>query len=153
MRLVTAAVSAAVFSLVLGIASAPVPLPFDASPAFAKGNGGGGGAGGGKGGGRAGGAEGAGRGAAPSTAASARDLGGLNAAHASPSALGHAAPESTVGRIAAYHDLMSRSAEAADPVTRAALRVQAMDALTAAANKPVTPGVAGRVDGILGGAN
>ncbi|RJF88200.1 hypothetical protein D3874_15230 [Oleomonas cavernae] len=52
------------------------------------------------------------------TYASASELGPLNAAHASLTAFEHAAPNSTVGRIASYDAARQRALSLVDPVDR-----------------------------------
>jgi hypothetical protein len=83
-------------------------------------------------------------------------LGALNAAHASPTARAHAAPESRVGRIAAYESAMRAALSLpAFTVEQIAVRDAAIASarstqLTAAANRSVTPDVVARVDRLLG---
>lgn len=69
----------------------------------------------------------------------ADDLGRLNAAHASPNALAHAAPNSTVGRIASYLD----SVLAGDTESAAG-------AVSGAANKSVTDRALHALNELLG---
>lgn len=159
---------------------APV-LPCGVSPAFAHGAGGGngGGHGGGNGDGHGGGnggvagqsashGAGAASGGAPGSAAGvpgigpansgeiSRALGALNAAHANAQALASAAPNSEVGRIAAYDRAMlaalalpdTTPAEiiARDHAIAAARHFQ----LALAAKKPLRAAVVRRVDTLLG---
>jgi hypothetical protein len=81
--------------------------------------------------------------------------GNLNAAHASPNALAHAAPNSTVGRIATYNRAMVSAL--AMPTGTRAQRAARRDAiatarmgLAGAANKPLSGAVVARVDQQLG---
>jgi len=87
--------------------------------------------------------------------ATASQLGALNAAHASPTALAHAAPNSRVGMIASYDSAMTRALAmpSATPAQRAARNSaisQARAQLATASNKPVTASVARAVDRQLG---
>ena len=83
-------------------------------------------------------------------------LGALNAAHASPKALAHAAPTSRVGLIAAYDRAMLAAlamptATPAEIAARnAAIAAARQNQLAAAANKGLTPAVVSRVDALLG---
>ncbi|MBL8696817.1 MAG: hypothetical protein JNK67_00505 [Alphaproteobacteria bacterium] len=83
-------------------------------------------------------------------------LGALNAAHASPTARANAAPNSRVGRIAAYEDAMhvALAMPEATPAQRAAkadaIAAARAQELAAAANKPISPAVVARVDSLLG---
>lgn len=89
-------------------------------------------------------------------AALASALGALNAAHAAPTALANAAPNSRVGKVAAY-DRAMLAALAMPAHTRAQFQArQAAIArarrveLAAAANKSLSPAVVARVDQLLG---
>lgn len=83
-------------------------------------------------------------------------LGALNAAHASPTVLAHAAPKSRVGMIAAYDGgmLEALAMPAATPAQiaarNAAIAAARQDQLAAAANKGLTPAVVSHVDVLLG---
>jgi hypothetical protein len=82
-------------------------------------------------------------------------LGALNAAHASPVALAHAAPSSRVGVMAAYdHAMVNALGMPATTPAQIAARNAAIGAarsqLAVSANKQVTPAVATRVDTLLG---
>lgn len=140
-----------------------------APPAFAghgEGNGGGGGNGGGNGNGgghgasaNAGGHGVADHGASGHEMASAGDIaaatGALNAAHANPSALAHAAPGSRPGQLATYdHAMLSAlSMPAATPsqiFARNAAIAAARMQLAATANKALTAPVVAHVDELLG---
>jgi hypothetical protein len=79
----------------------------------------------------------------------------LNAAHASPTALSHAAPGSRVGQIAAYDNAMltALAMPAATPAqiaARNAAIAAARTQLASASNKILTPVVVARVDNMLG---
>jgi len=80
----------------------------------------------------------------------ANELGKLNAAHASPVALQHAAPNSTVGVIANYQDQMNDALALADPAQRDAAITTARQELALSSNKQLTPSAASRIDGMLG---
>jgi hypothetical protein len=71
-------------------------------------------------------------------------LGRLNAAHASTQALANAAPNSAVGRIAAYRDVLD-----VKELDEAAIE-DAAKALAAASNKPVTEDTVRALNGLLG---
>jgi hypothetical protein len=83
-------------------------------------------------------------------------LGALNASHASPTALSHAAPNSQVGKIAAYDKAMVAAINmpSATPAQIAARQAAIADArstqLAAASNKSLTPAVVAQVDKNLG---
>ena len=82
-------------------------------------------------------------------------LGALNAAHASPTALAHAAPGSTVGKIATYDKLMVSAlamptATATQIAARNAAITSARLQLASTTNKSVTPTVIAKVDQTLG---
>lgn len=99
---------------------------------------------------------------------SASSLGALNAAHASPTALGHAAANSRVGRIATYDKVVRAENTLENPnatlaqkqAAQAYLNSQGLDqmsaqqaertALARAANKPVTQQVMDAVNDLLG---
>lgn len=87
---------------------------------------------------------------AAKTKAVARELGNLNAVHASATARAHAAPNSMVGTIARYDTAMRQALVISDPVLRAAAINAARADLAAVANKPLTGSVIARVDHILG---
>jgi len=81
--------------------------------------------------------------------------GALNAAHASPTALAHAAPGSTVGKIASYdRAMLAALAMPANTPAQIAARNTAIAAargrLAASSNKSLTPAVVSRVDALLG---
>lgn len=82
-------------------------------------------------------------------------LGALNAAHANSEALGNAAPQSEVGKIAAYDNAMLAALALPDATpAEAAYRDQQIAAaratyLAAAANKPLSPAVVAKVDSLL----
>jgi len=78
----------------------------------------------------------------------ANDLGKLNAAHASPTARAHAAPNSAVGNVAAYSRALNQAQAIPDPAARQAAIAKAIAGLNS--NKPVTPGVVDQVDARLG---
>jgi len=80
----------------------------------------------------------------------ANQLGKLNAAHASPVALAHAAPNSTVGVIATYETQMGDALALTDPAERDAAIISAREQLGLASNKQLTPSAAARIDGMLG---
>ena len=80
----------------------------------------------------------------------ANELGKLNAAHASPVALEHAAPNSSVGVIAAYQDQMNDALGIADPAAKDAAITAARQQLAASSNKQLTPSAASRIDQMLG---
>jgi hypothetical protein len=92
---------------------------------------------------------------APSSGQLASALGALNAAHASPAALAHAAPGSKVGQIATY-DRAMLTALAMPDITPAQIAARnaaiaaARGQLAAASNKSLTPPVVARVDDLLG---
>lgn len=83
-------------------------------------------------------------------------LGALNAAHANSEALANAAPQSEVGKIAAYDKAMLVAlALPTETPTELAYRDQQITSvratyLAAAANKPLSPTVVAKVDNILG---
>jgi uncharacterized membrane protein YebE (DUF533 family) len=77
-------------------------------------------------------------------------LGALNAAHASPTARAHAAPNSRVGQIASYERAMRSARAIQDPVRRATAIAEARTQLAQAGNKPLSPSVIARVDQLLG---
>ena len=89
-------------------------------------------------------------------AALASALGALNAAHASLTALSHAAPMSRVGMIAAYDHAMlaALSMPTATPAQiaarNAAIASARQNQLAVAASKGLTPAVVSRVDALLG---
>lgn len=80
----------------------------------------------------------------------------LNAAHASPTALAHAAPTSRVGLIAAYDRAMLAAlpmptATLAEIAARnAAIAAARQNQLAAAANKGLTPSAVAHVDALIG---
>lgn len=81
--------------------------------------------------------------------------GALNAAHASPSALAHAAPTSNVGRISTYDKMMlgaiaMPSSTSAQVVARNAAITAARVQLASGTNKTVTAAVITNVDKNLG---
>jgi hypothetical protein len=136
-------------------------------PAFAAGRGGG--AGGGFGGGGFGvggasgvhgnfggqsraniGAEGRANTNGQAQANAASELGKLNAAHASATARGKAAPNSAVGIIATYDKEMNAALAINDPMARNAAIVSARQNLALNSNKQLTPTAAARIDSILG---
>jgi hypothetical protein len=86
----------------------------------------------------------------------AATAGALNAAHASQTALSHAAPNSRVGQIATYDAAMKAavampaSTPAQITARNAAIAAARRDDLAVAANKGLTPGVVARVDQQLG---
>jgi len=80
----------------------------------------------------------------------ASELGKLNAAHASPVALAHAAPNSAVGMIATYQTQMGDALALTDPAQRDAAIISAREQLGLASNKQLTPSAAARIDGMLG---
>jgi hypothetical protein len=80
----------------------------------------------------------------------ANELGKLNAAHASPVALQHAAPSSSVGVIANYQDQMDDALALVDPAQRDAAITAARQELALSSNKQLTPSAASRIDGMLG---
>ena len=83
-------------------------------------------------------------------------LGALNAAHANSGALVNAAPQSKVGKIAAYDNAMLTALALPDATpAESAYRDQQIAAaratyLAAAANKPLDPAVVAKVDNMLG---
>ena len=97
-----------------------------------------------------------GRGSTVSHGSLASALGALNAVHASPTAMAHAAPTSTVGMIGAYHSAMVTAlAMPSTTPTQIAARNAAIAAarsslLAQAANKSLTPSVVTAVDQRLG---
>lgn len=80
----------------------------------------------------------------------ANELGKLNAAHASPIAFQHAAPNSAVGTIATYESQMNAALAITDPAARDAAITAARQQLALASNKQLTPSAVTRIDGILG---
>jgi hypothetical protein len=129
-------------TLTFGFALAAQPLSISASFSPQVGTavanqGGGKGGGGGSGGGHSGGSAGNGASSASNghsdNGNSASAMGRLNAAHASAAALAHAAPNSAVGRVAAYKSALTANATlSAQDVAAAAA------ALVALSNKPIT---------------
>jgi len=78
----------------------------------------------------------------------------LNAAHASPTALSHAAPGSRVGQIAAYDKAMVAAlampaATSVQTAARNAAIAAARTQLASASNKTLTPAVVARIDHML----
>jgi hypothetical protein len=80
----------------------------------------------------------------------ANELGKLNAAHASPVAFAHAAPNSAVGVVATYQTQMNDALALTDPAARDAAIIAAREQLGLASNKQLTPSVVERIDGMLG---
>ncbi len=82
----------------------------------------------------------------------ASGLGALNAAHASPSALANASPNSRVGKVEAYKDALDRYlCDLAAGTGDLAADITAMaDALAAASNKQPTTESLNGLDGLLG---
>ena len=80
----------------------------------------------------------------------ANELGKLNAAHASPVALEHAAPGSTVGIIATYQAQMNDALDLMNPMDQEAAIIAAREQLAAASNKQLTPDAVSRIDEMLG---
>jgi len=80
----------------------------------------------------------------------ANELGNLNAAHTSANARANAAPNSMVGRIAAYETQMLNAMQLQDPTQRNAAITAARSQLAQAANKPLTESTISRVDSLLG---
>jgi hypothetical protein len=89
-------------------------------------------------------------GPAGAEANAANELGKLNAAHASPVALQHAAPNSAVGTIATYESQMNEALMIDDPVARDAAITAARQQLALASNKRLTPSAIMKVDDMLG---
>ena len=89
-------------------------------------------------------------GAASGQGLAANELGKLNAAHASPVALQHAAPNSAVGVIATYQTQMNDALALVDPAERDAAITAAREQLGLASNKLLTPSAVERIDGMLG---
>jgi hypothetical protein len=87
-------------------------------------------------------------------AVSPRDLGGLNAANASPTARENAAPGSSVGRIAEYERAVAEAQAIADPEARAEAIRAAEARLAATGDRPpgsaLFEGVVGAVNRLLG---
>lgn len=132
----------------LALAAAAVPLGVDLEPraAFADKGGGKGNAGGGqgRGNGNSNGNDGAASNGADddgqsTESASTSDLGRLNAAHASETAMANAAPNSAVGEVAAYRDAVL-AGETEDAAV----------AVDAATNKTVTESVLHALNELLG---
>ncbi len=93
--------------------------------------------------------------AAASSGQLASALGALNAAHASPTALAHAAPNSKPGQLAAYDNAMLSALAMPDTTTaqvaaRQAAIAAARTTLAATTNKTLTPSVVQQVDLLLG---
>jgi hypothetical protein len=80
----------------------------------------------------------------------ANELGRLNAAHASPIALQHAAPNSAVGMIATYDNQMNTALALTDPTARDAAITAARQQLALASDKQLTPSAVTRIDDMLG---
>jgi hypothetical protein len=80
----------------------------------------------------------------------AAELGKLNAAHASPTALQHAAPNSAVGAIATYESQMNSALALADPMERDDAITSARQQLALTGNKQLTPSAITRIDSMLG---
>jgi hypothetical protein len=105
---------------------------------------------------------------APADGSLSSSLGGLNAAHASPKGLTHAAPNSRVGRIETYKEVVQAENTLADPnatpaqtqAAQAYLDSQGLGQMTPhdaeqtalgrAANKPVTDQIMDAVNDLLG---
>lgn len=90
-----------------------------------------------------------------SSGALASAAGALNAAHASPTALSHAAAGSRVGQISSYDRVMLAaltmpSATPAQITARNAAIAAARTQLAAASNKTLTPAVVAHIDRLLG---
>ena len=80
----------------------------------------------------------------------ASELGKLNAAHASMVAMNHAAPNSTVGVIAAYKSQLTAALALTDPVAQAAAITTARQQLALSTNKDLTSSAVTRIDAMLG---
>lgn len=76
-------------------------------------------------------------------------LGPLNAAHASATARAHAAPNSAVGKLAAYEQSREAALAVDDPVERQALLDQARLDLEAAFGTTISPDELAQVDNLL----
>ncbi|MDE2576322.1 MAG: hypothetical protein KGL55_13530 [Rhodospirillales bacterium] len=91
----------------------------------------------------------------PGAGALAAALGALNAAHASPTALAHAAPNSQVGKLSTYDHMMQAAlAMPSLTATQIAMRNQAIatarsTALASATTQPLTAAMIARVDDLL----
>jgi len=77
-------------------------------------------------------------------------LGKLNAAHASPTALEHAAPNSAVGAIATYQSQMNSALALTDPMAKDDAITAARQQLALTGNKQLTPSAITQIDGMLG---
>jgi hypothetical protein len=80
----------------------------------------------------------------------ASELGKLNAAHASSTALSRAAPNSAVGAIATYDAQMTTALALNDPAAKDAAIIAARQQLSASTNKELTVSAATRIDSMLG---
>ena len=89
-------------------------------------------------------------GAAPSVANAASELGKLNAVHASSVALGHAAPNSTVGAVATYQDEMAAALALTDPAAQASAITAAREDLATATGRQLTASSVTHIDVQLG---
>lgn len=83
-------------------------------------------------------------------AGAANELGKLNAMHASPVALQHAAPNSAVGAIATYRSQMNDALALTDPMARDDAITAARQQLASTSNKQLTPSAITKVDAQLG---
>ena len=87
---------------------------------------------------------------AAAEAGAASELGKLNAAHASATALDHAAAKSAVGAIATYENQMAAALALSDPAAQYAAITAARQQLALSTNKDLTASAASRIDGMLG---
>ena len=152
------AISATWRSAIIGLltttmltASALIPFADHRFSSALAAGGGGGGAGGdsGVGAGANAGTHGA-NGQAHGKGSTASSLGGLNAAHASSVALGHAAPNSEIGMIAAYAAAINAYNSATTPAAQATALTAAATALANASNKGVTSATVDALNLLLG---
>jgi hypothetical protein len=80
----------------------------------------------------------------------ASELGKLNAAHASATALDHANPNSAVGEIATYEDQMNAAMGLNDPAAKSAAITAARQQLALSSNRQLTSSAISKIDGMLG---
>ena len=86
---------------------------------------------------------------APAVANVASQLGKLNAAHASPTAFDHAAPNSAVGAIATYKSEMTAALALTDPAAQTAAITAARQQLASSTNKDLTASAVTKIDDTL----
>lgn len=87
---------------------------------------------------------------ASADANAAAELGKLNAAHASATAMQHASSKSIVGEIAAYKAAMQAALAQTDTTAQANAITAARQQLAAASNKKLTVSAVTKIDGMLG---